>query len=113
MLPKKSLDKMRAVMHERREALLRSLRREIESFHASDVSDSGDSASEAEFTNVNSVVAEYESRELTAIRDALARIDDGTYGICEDCESPIPLARLEALPFTPTCVKCQATSERK
>lgn len=43
---------------------------------------------------------------------ALARIEKGTYGICETCEQPIPEARLEALPWTGFCVKCQQQQER-
>ncbi len=43
---------------------------------------------------------------------ALARIDKGTYGVCEGCEQPIPEARLEALPWTGFCVKCQQQQER-
>lgn len=37
---------------------------------------------------------------------ALERIDDGEYGICESCGSAIPIARLEALPYTTVCVTC-------
>lgn len=44
---------------------------------------------------------------LTDIEAALARMDGGTYGICERCTSPIPLARLEAIPHTRYCVSCQ------
>ena len=46
---------------------------------------------------------------LTAVDDighALARIDAGTYGRCEGCQAPIPFERLEAIPFTRTCVSC-------
>jgi DnaK suppressor protein len=45
-------------------------------------------------------------RELQQIDHALARIDAGTYGICESCQRPIPEARLELLPFTSHCVGC-------
>ena len=41
------------------------------------------------------------------------RVDDGTYGICESCESDIAEARLQALPFTRLCVNCQAERERE
>jgi RNA polymerase-binding transcription factor DksA len=38
----------------------------------------------------------------------LKRIADGSYGICARCHSAIPVPRLEALPFTSSCVKCAA-----
>lgn len=37
---------------------------------------------------------------------ALARIEDGSYGICEVCGEEIPAGRLDAIPFATTCVKC-------
>ena len=37
---------------------------------------------------------------------ALRRVDDGTYGRCANCNSPIPVERLEALPSTSFCVDC-------
>lgn len=43
---------------------------------------------------------------LGDIRDALARIDAGTYGRCEGCGEPIPAARLEAIPSARRCVTC-------
>jgi len=43
---------------------------------------------------------------LAAIEAALVRIEDGKFGLCEECESTIPKTRLNALPHTPHCVKC-------
>jgi DnaK suppressor protein len=39
-------------------------------------------------------------------RDALARLDEGTYGICEVCAAPIPFERLEVIPHARRCVAC-------
>ena len=44
--------------------------------------------------------------EITQIRAALARIEDGTYGACVRCGEPIAEARLDALPWTPLCRTC-------
>ena len=44
---------------------------------------------------------------------ALERIEDGTYGICEECEKPIPPARFHAIPEATTCVPCQSRRERR
>ena len=43
---------------------------------------------------------------LTLIEEALVRIKDGTYGICEDCGAVIPKVRLNVLPYTASCVHC-------
>ncbi len=45
-------------------------------------------------------------KDIHEIRLALNRIESGTYGICVDCGQSIPEERLDALPFTSTCVKC-------
>ena len=43
---------------------------------------------------------------LRAIEAAIARLDDGTYGVCVRCGAQIPAERLEAVPWTPYCVAC-------
>jgi DnaK suppressor protein len=44
---------------------------------------------------------------------ALQRLDDGTYGYCEGCQNPIPVARLEVFPSATTCVSCKSNRERR
>lgn len=46
------------------------------------------------------------SGRLSEIEEALWRIENGTYGVCEDCQTRIPKARLDAIPYTALCVKC-------
>lgn len=45
---------------------------------------------------------------LGQVEEALGRIRSGTYGICEGCGKPIPVARLDAVPHTKLCVECAA-----
>jgi RNA polymerase-binding protein DksA len=52
-------------------------------------------------------------RLLDQVERALARFEDGTYGLCTDCGRPIDPARLEALPYAPLCLDCQSKQERK
>src|SRR3972149_2916674 len=49
---------------------------------------------------------------LTQVEEALARMDDGTYGICENCGRPIHPARLRAIPYAKLCIDCKAKEER-
>jgi len=49
--------------------------------------------------------------ELNLVNAALARADKNVYGICAVCDEPIPVARLEALPYTDRCVSCASESE--
>ncbi len=50
---------------------------------------------------------------LKLVDDALARFDNGTYGLCVDCGKEIDAARLTAIPYTPLCLDCQSKRERR
>jgi RNA polymerase-binding protein DksA len=52
-------------------------------------------------------VAKTESELLAAVYDALERIDQGDYGVCENCGTQIAAERLEALPYAANCVRCE------
>jgi DnaK suppressor protein len=52
-------------------------------------------------------------QRIYAIDEALREIDEGTYGICQSCQSLIRKQRLLALPFARNCIDCQAEQERK
>jgi len=53
-----------------------------------------------------------EQGSLYEIDEALKRVEDGTYGVCDLCQKPIKHERLEALPFTRYTVDCQASLEK-
>jgi len=53
-----------------------------------------------------------ESFTLKRINDALRRIDDGQYGLCESCEESIELRRLQARPTTTLCIACKEEEEK-
>ena len=50
---------------------------------------------------------------LEKISEALRKIDDGTYGICDRCEKTINPDRLRAIPYATLCIDCQETMERR
>jgi len=54
-----------------------------------------------------------QTRLSQEIRSALGKLDDGLYGVCEECAKPISLRRLEAVPWARLCVKCQSQSEAR
>lgn len=51
---------------------------------------------------------EREEMKLGGLLQALKRIEEGTYGLCTECGTPIPLARLEVFPEVATCMDCTA-----
>jgi RNA polymerase-binding protein DksA len=50
--------------------------------------------------------------ELDRVDAALRRLDDGTYGTCVSCGNPIAPERLEAIPWSPTCIDCARKGSR-
>jgi DnaK suppressor protein len=85
---------------------------DLRNFKAADATgDSADAAFDAGSEEIASQLAELESRELSQIERALARIKQGSYGICEGCQAKIPVARLNALPYSTTCINCQREME--
>lgn len=54
----------------------------------------------------------HDDRAIAEIDRALARVAEGTYGECEECENPIPIARLRAIPTARRCIECQEAAER-
>ena len=52
-----------------------------------------------------------EEGTLGQIESALERIEDGTYGVCEECGVRIPKKRLDAIPFAVMCVRCASQNE--
>jgi DnaK suppressor protein len=85
---------------------------DLRNFKAADATgDSADAAFDAGSEEIASQLAELESRELNQIERALARMKQGSYGICEGCQGKIPVARLNALPYSTTCINCQREME--
>jgi DnaK suppressor protein len=56
-------------------------------------------------------IMEAEGDTLGLIESALERIDDGNYGRCVQCDGAIPKARLNAIPYTPVCIRCAEQQE--
>jgi len=73
--------------------------------------DAADAAFDHTGDELASHLAEVEAKELAQVERALARIKQGKYGTCDGCATKIPVARLNALPYSTLCVKCQRESE--
>ena len=74
--------------------------------------DSADVAFESGSEEMASQLAELDARELHQIERALLRLKQGSYGLCEGCNSKIPVGRLNALPYTSLCIACQREMEK-
>ena len=75
-----------------------------------DPADAGATLSEADRTEAILLAAQSQRR---LVSEALVRIDNGLYGVCADCGSPIPEGRLDARPEASRCVGCQGKRDRR
>lgn len=85
---------------------LKALEQEVSVDHMADY---GSDMSEQDTTLA---LIESKTEALRDVDDAIRRIEVKTYGLCEECEQMIPPGRLELLPHTRYCVKCQEKRER-
>ncbi|MEQ1868868.1 MAG: TraR/DksA family transcriptional regulator [Vicinamibacterales bacterium] len=69
--------------------------------------DMADQASGNNEVHIALKLKQTDAKILTAIEEALVRIDKGTYGTCRDCGEPIAPARLNAIPWTRVCISCK------
>lgn len=114
MARKDSILKLHELLIKRRDALRQALAGDLsllKSLSNATGGDVVDAALDAAQDEISSKLAEVESRELVQIDSAIERYHEGTYGQCDVCNSKIPLARLNALPYALTCIECQRAAE--
>jgi DnaK suppressor protein len=116
MARKDALLRLHSRLVARRDALRKALNGDLDSlreYHSTFVvGDNVDAAVDTANDEISTQLAELESRELEQIEHALKRIVQGVYGRCEFCGGKIAEARINALPYTNTCIDCQRENER-
>ena len=78
-----------------------------------EIGDIYDLASSERDRELSLILGDRGREKLSEIDDALGRINDSTYGVCEECGEQIAEDRLRALPFTRVCVECQSRNEKE
>lgn len=80
---------------------------------AVDLADVSDRASGGFEDELSVGLMAIEAAQIDEIESAIERIDEGTYGLCVDCQKPIPRKRMEVLPFAQRCVVCEDARQRR
>ena len=104
---------LKAMLGERRREVqdkLRSLRETLP-VEAGVVRDAEEQSVDDFVTEVDMALMQMKSETLNKIDQAIARLEDGTYGVCQECDGEISAPRLKALPFAPLCRTCQEDAE--
>lgn len=108
--------KMEQRLVNRRRAIRRVLSgdvNDLKSLSEAGVGDEIDATLFHEQAEIESQLAEVESRELGKIDSALEKIRKGQYGRCETCGQSIKVARLQAVPYATECIRCARAAERR
>jgi len=109
---------MRSLKHDLEEQRL-ALKRSIKSLGSTRDSEQGreivkDPYGAASLTHDDEIAAAVADRRAQQLRQVAAALDEmnaGRYGICRECDEPIPRARLKVMPFATRCVACQQQHE--
>lgn len=109
----RELERIRQQLLEQRAELLKLFHHEVEESRQSDedVEDEIDQATTSYQRDLNLVLSSVDYERLSAVENAIAHLDGGTYGTCETCGEKIVEERLKAVPWTAYCVRCQEEEE--
>ena len=107
------LNMFRDLLNERKRDLIIEASRTVDGMEDSrdEISDPTDRASLEGNRTLTLRIRDRERKLITKIEDALGRINDGSYGVCEECGGAIDVERLKARPVTTLCITCKAEQE--
>jgi DnaK suppressor protein len=114
-MSKEDLQRFKEQLTEKRDEIVRraeqTLRQDM-TLDSDDLPDEMDLASSEYLQAFTFRLRGREKNLLDKIQKALERIDNGTFGVCEECDELISLKRLEARPETTLCIRCKEEQER-
>lgn len=115
MARRDALLRLNKTLSARRTELRKRLGADLAQLGSQKVSNAAGDPADAAFDHtgeeLSSQLAELEARELNQVERALLRLKQGTYGLCEACSCKIPVNRLNVLPYSTLCIKCQREAE--
>ena len=114
-MKKTELKRFRTILEEKRDAVVRRARETMDQDMTLDASELPDEMDLASSEYMQSFTFRLRGRErvfLQKIEKALKKLDESEFGVCEDCEEPISIKRLEARPETELCIRCKEDQER-
>ena len=112
---KTQLKKFKGLLQEKRDEIVKKAKQTLEEDMALDANDLPDEMDLASSEYLQSFTFRLRGREkvfLDKIDKALRKIEDGSFGTCEECGEEISVKRLEARPETTLCIRCKEDQER-
>ncbi|MBT5549464.1 MAG: TraR/DksA family transcriptional regulator [Nitrospina sp.] len=112
---KKKLAKFRSQLESIRSELLGDVEKSnqnIRSGETGQIADISDDAARTYNLQLEGELGKQEWQRLKQVDMAIKKIEEGEYGVCAQCEEPIPEARLQVVPFTEFCTNCLSEMEK-
>jgi DnaK suppressor protein len=112
---KTQLKKFKTLLLEKRDEIVKKAKQTLEEDMTLDANDLPDEMDLASSEYLQSFTFRLRGREkafLDKIQKALQKIEDGSFGVCEECGEEISIKRLEARPETTLCIRCKEDQER-
>ncbi|MDH3258224.1 MAG: TraR/DksA family transcriptional regulator [Deltaproteobacteria bacterium] len=107
---------IKEVLIKMRDDLIRDITRRLKETSKNineDIGDDVDSCFQERAREFDLLLSKREKEKLRLIEEALDKIEEGTYGTCEECGGKIPKGRLKAMPFALYCVDCKEMIEKE
>lgn len=114
-MDQKQLNKFRKLLLEEKQKVMNNSRRDLDDIKvdSDDLPDETDLAATEVSQTLAFKLRDRERLLLSKINTALEKIEEGTFGVCEDCEEPIEPRRLEARPVSTLCIACKERQEHR
>lgn len=110
----KQIEELKSALILKKELIAKNIegsRESIDSLKNAECNDDYDYAEVSSDSFKEGIIAKQQLKELNEIKDALKRIEEGKYGICEMCDEAIAIGRLRAKPFAKFCTPCREIYE--
>lgn len=114
-MKEKQLLKFKAQLEEMKEKIITDVEQTLSDMTTQNgnIPDPNDRATVESDRNFELRIRDRERKLMNKIEEALSRIDDGSYGVCEGCGEDIAVKRLEARPVAKYCIDCKTKQEQR
>ena len=114
-MEQKTLNKFKKMLLDEKQRVINNSRKNLDDLKIDidDLPDETDLAATEMNQNLAFKLRDRERLLLSKIDEALMKIEEGTFGVCEECEEPIEMRRLEARPVCNLCISCKEKQEHK
>jgi DnaK suppressor protein len=110
------IEEFRQLLNENLQHLIEEAKVTVDGMHEAvkdTFADPSDRATLETSRNTTLRMRDRERKLITKVQEALQRVDEGTFGICEECGEDIGFERLRARPVTTLCIECKEDQERR